>query len=362
MANRDGHDKACEVVGTVPMKKEKESLTLRQIAKLAKTSKSTVSRVLTKHPSVSSKTRERVQAVIEKHGFTPNLFARGLAGGRTGLIAVLTSEINSGFYAEVIKGVDGVASQHEGHLLSSFAHGTEDYIELWKGFARGGRVDGIILIAPPMEIFSQEVLSTDIPTVLCACGIDRSKYKWDDIDTVTVNNEAGINEILRHLVDQGCKKYLHISGPHNIYDGIDRCLSFERFIEDHPNLNGEVLETAMTRESGRSAALDYLKNNTERPEAIVACNDLVALGVLEALKESEIRVPNDIAVTGCDDDASSAILGLTTLHMPMLDLGRETARLLFDRLEARGDVIPARDSLIEMTLRVRGTSLAGRNR
>jgi len=344
------------------MKKEKESLTLRQIAKLARTSKSTVSRVLTRHPSVSPKTRERVQAVIKKHGFKPNLFARGLAGGRTGLIAVLTSEINSGFYAEVIKGIDGVASQHEGHLLSSFAHGTEDYIDLWEGFSHGGRVDGIILIAPPMEIFSHETFSDDIPTVLCACGVDRSKYEWEEIDTVTVNNEAGINEILRHLVGQGCKKFLHIAGPHNIYDGMDRRRGFEQFMEDHPNLDGTVVETAMTRESGRGAALEYLKGSTDRPEAIVACNDLAALGILEALKESEIPVPDEIAVTGCDDDASSAILGLTTLHMPMLDLGRETARLLFDRLEARGDAIPARDSVVEMTLRVRGTSLAGRNR
>lgn len=343
------------------MKDEKKTLTLRQIAKLARTSKSTVSRVLTNHPSVSPKTRQRIQSVIRKHGFKPNLFARGLAGGRTGLIAVLTSEINSGFYAEVIKGVDEVVSQHEGHVLSSFAHGIQDYVDLWDSFARGGRVDGVLLIAPPLEILSREVAVDEVPVVLCACRPPRDRAGWDTVDSVDVNNEKGIIEILRHLVDQGCTRLVHIAGPNNIYDAVERRRAFEQFMSDHPNLRGGVIEAAMTRESGRAVTLDYLKKNPQKPDAFVACNDLAALGALEALKESGIRVPDTIGVTGCDDDAPSAILGLTTLHMPMVDIGRETARLLFDRLHSRDRTLPGRHSVVEMTLRARHSSLARKN-
>lgn len=344
------------------MRNQKKTLTLRQIAKLARTSKSTVSRVLTNHPSVSPKTRERIQAVIQKHGFKPNLFARGLAGGRTGLIAVLTSEINSGFYAEVIKGVDEVASQYDGHVLSSFAHGIADYIDLWSGFATGGRVDGIILVAPPTDILGRSIGAGEVPVVLCACRPGRDDKNWSFVDTVTVHNGKGMIEMLRHLVEQGCTRLVHMAGPSNIWDAAERRASFDRFIADHTNLQGEVIELAMTRESGRAATLDYLKKNGGCPDAFVACNDLVALGAMEALKESGVRVPDTVAVTGCDDDAASTVLGLTTLHMPMVELGRETARLLFDRLKTRDPAVPARASVLDMALCVRSSSLIGKGR
>jgi LacI family transcriptional regulator len=339
------------------MRKTSKTITLRQIAKLAHTSKSTVSRVLTKHPSVSPKTRARINQVIQKQGFRPNLFAQGLAGGRTGLVAVLTSEINSGFYAEVIKGIDQVASQHDGHLLSSFAHGPEDYIELWRSFAVGGRVDGMILIAPPLDLLSHRVRPDDVPVVLCSCRPHANAQGWEHVDSITVDNQKGINELMRHLVDQEHKRFTHIAGPDDVYDATERRRAFEQFLLDHPSLAGEVIQTAMTREGGRTAVLEYLKKGDRQTDAFVACNDLSALGTLEALKESRINVPQSVAVTGCDDDPSSAILGLTTLHMPMIDLGREAGRLLFDRLGRRDEQPLARHSLVEMTLRVRATSL-----
>ncbi len=340
------------------MKKQDKSITLRQIAKLAHTSKSTVSRVLTNHPSVSPKTRARIKTVIRKHGFRPNLFARGLAGGRTGLIAVLASEINSGFLAEVIKGVDEIAGQHDGHLLSSFAHGNADYIRLWKELAEGGRVDGVILIAPPTEILDEPVRPNYVPVVLCACsGEKRTGKGWAQLDSVTVDNDKGISQTLTHLVDQGCRNLVHISGPTDIYDAMERRLSFERFLARNRNLRGEILQSAMSREGGKAAVLEYLNRRTGWPDAFVACNDPMALGVLEALREHSVSVPKPIAVTGCDDESSSGFVGLTTLHMPMVELGRETARLLFDRLDKKNDVPTGRHSVLDMTLKVRQSSL-----
>ena len=338
------------------MRRTTKTITLRQIAKMAHTSKSTVSRVLTKHPSVSPKTRARINQVIQKQGFRPNLFAQGLAGGRTGLVAVLTSEINSGFYAEVIKGIDQVAGQHEGHLLSSFAHGTKDYIDLWKNLAAGGRVDGVILIAPPLDIFSERVRPDDIPIVLCSSRPQGLAQGWERVDSVTVDNQKGINELMRHLVDQKHKRFTHIAGPHDIYDAVERFRAFNQFIADHPGLEGEAIQTNMTMEGGRTAVLDYLKRGERKTDAFVACNDFAALGILEALKESCIDVPQSVAVTGCDDDPSSAILGLTSLRMPMIDLGREAGRLLFDRLGRRDEQPLARHSLLELALRIRATS------
>ena len=342
------------------MKKQPATITLRQIATLARTSKSTVSRVLTKHPSVSPKTRARIEAVIQKHGFRPNLFARGLAGGRTGLIAVLAAEMNSGFYAEVIRGIDEVTGQHDGHILSSFAHGLSDYIRLWHELASGGRVDGIILIAPPLDILSTPAKRDYVPSVLCACRPLGNRKGWGNVDSVTLNNGQAMDELLRHLVEQGCRHLVHVAGPNNVFDGIDRRRTFERFIKNMPGLRGEVIQAALTREGGRAAALEYIGRNEVWPDAFVAFNDSTALGVLEALRERAVSVTKPVAVTGCDDEQSSAFVGLTTLHMPMLELGRETARLLFERIESKDEKVPAHNSVIELSLKVRSSSLVGK--
>jgi LacI family transcriptional regulator len=342
------------------MKKDSDTLTLRQVAKLARTSKSTVSRVLTKHPSVSPKTRARIEAVIQKHGFRPNLFARGLAGGRTGLIAVLAAEMNSGFYAEVIRGIDEVAGQHDGHILTSFSHGIPDFTRLWHELVTEGRVDGVILIAPPLEIMSSPVKEDYVPSVLCACRAPKSRKGWANVDSVALNNERGMDELLRHLAEQGCRDLVHIAGPDNICDGIERRRAFESFIRNMPGLKGDVIQAVLNREGGRSAALEYLGKRETWPDAFVAFNDSTALGVLEALRERGGAERKPVAVTGCDDEPSSTFVGLTTLHMPMLELGRETARLLFERMEQKGEDVPVRSSVIELSLKVRQTSLVGR--
>lgn len=343
------------------MKKQSKSITLRQVAKLARTSKSTVSRVLTNHPSVSPKTRARIESVIRKQGFRPNLFARGLAGGRTGLVAVIAAEINSGFYAEVIKGIDEIAGQHDGHLLSSFAHGVGDYVRLWKELAEGGKADGIILVAPPLEVLSSDVLPGYIPTVLCACRAQRSKKGWSQMDSVTIDNQKAMDEMLGHLVEQGCQSLVHVAGPMDVFDAIDRRRSFESFLERNRRVKGEVIQGSLTREGGRAAVLEYLNRHAGLPDAFVAFNDSTALGVLEALKEHGVQGTKPIAVTGCDDEPASAFVGLTTLHMPMVELGRETARLLFDRLEKRAEEGSPRHTVIGLTLKVRDSSrVAGR--
>lgn len=340
------------------MKKEGKSLTLRQIAKLARTSKSTVSRVLTNHPSVSPRTRERIETVIDKHGFRPNLFARGLAGGRTGLIAVLASQINSGFYAEVMKGIDEAANLQRGHLLSSFAHDQDDFIRLWLEFAEGGRADGVILIAPPLALMEQMVKPEHVPSILCACTAPKANKKgWTQVDSVVLDNRKAFEQILRHLLSRGCRHLVHMAGPSDIYDSHDRRQAFEEFVTASKVVKGDVVEAGLSEEDGHTAVLRYLDFNPKLPDAFVAFNDATAIGILGGLRERGYSVPQDVALTGCDDEPPARFVGLTTLHMPMVDLGRETARLLFDRLAHRGDPLPPRQSVVEMTLTVRSTSL-----
>jgi len=344
------------------MVRRRKTLTLREIAELAGTSKSTVSRVLTNHPSVSPETRARVQKVIEERGYQPNFFARGLAGGPTGLVAVLVPEINSGFYAEVLRGMDDVASKNMAHLLTSIAHGADDLFDMWRNFCREGRADGVVVVAPPRAFFRKSVRKLELPTVLCAAQPPAESKTWHAVDAVTVNNEKGFTALLYHLVQMGCRSFIHVAGPQDVYDGRQRRNTFEKFMEEHANLSGEVIEGGLNPEDGLRAAETYLERSDVVPDAFVCFNDSTAYGVLESLRRRNLEAGRDVMVTGCDDEPAAQSLGLTSLRMPMREMGRECSRLLMERIRLRNREIPPRNIVFDLELRIRSSTLRGRGK
>jgi LacI family transcriptional regulator len=341
------------------MPQPQQSLTLRQIAQLARTSKSTVSRVLTNHPNVSESTRRRVLEIINKHHFRPNLFARGLAGGRTGLVGVITTEINSGFFAEVLRGVDAVVGQHGGHVLTSFAHGSEDFQRLWEEMARGHKVDGIILVAPSLSVLDRAMEDHEPPVVLCACRPTRADGRWQSVDCAIVDNRQAFAAVMQHLYDTGRRRILFLAGPDDVWDAIERRGAVEAFAQEHSDVHLKMMTAPMTYENGMRCMQTYLNQGNELPQAVLATNDRMALGVAEVLAERGIRVPEQVAVAGCDDDNASRLTGLTTLHMPMVDLGREAATLLFERIGRGGDGHPGCVRVLSMALKIRRSTAGG---
>lgn len=333
-----------------------QSVTLRQIAQLARTSKSTVSRVLTNQQNVAPKTRQRVLEIIEKYRFKPNIFARGLAGGRTGLIGVLAAEINSGFFAEVLQGIDAVAAQHESHLLTSFAHGRSDYQQLWMDWARARRVDGILLIAPATGLLNKPREENEPPLALCACRPTMTSHGWENVDCAVTDNEKGFSDIMNHLYQQHRRHFLFLAGPDDIWDAAARRRAVETYAQAHPDVVLDIAAGDMTQEDGRRLTLRYLERCPALPHAIVASNDAMAFGALEVLKAREIAVPQQVAVVGCDDGPAAALIGLSTLHMPMFELGQAAASLLFERLDRKASQLPGRTRYLPMTLEVRQTS------
>jgi len=332
-------------------------LTLHQIAEMAGTSKSTVSRVLTNDPHVSPETRRRVQEIIDRHGFRPNLFARGLRGARTGQIAVIGRWMERGFLADVIKGMDMVASRNDAHLLSCLAHGPDDYISLWRRFAVGGQVDGIILVAPPLKILEHRVEPGDIPVTLCACHGARSRKGWSAVDAVSLDNVSAMTRILEHLVEQGCRYLVYLEGTADTYDARERALCFQRFVESRRDVTGEVVKDATWRDTARMRTLEFLDRTAVVPDAFLGYNDMVAVGALEALRQRGIRVPEDVAVSGFDDADMAEFIGLTTVHVPGVLIGQEAARLLFLRMNEEEETRIARHTVVQLTPKIRRTSL-----
>jgi LacI family transcriptional regulator len=335
-------------------------LTLYEIAKLAGVSKSSVSRVLMNQRGISEQTRRRILDIMKTSGYRPSQFARGLAGGRTGLIAVMTPGIFSGYYADVLRGIDVVAHARGVHLITSFSHGPDDYRSLLEEFTRPGRVDGLILVAPAMDTFRMPAPAADVPVVLVSARPPRRSTGWERLDSVTVNNERAIERAMTHLQELGCRRVIHLAGPSGVFDARERRRAFENFCRMNRVIQGHVVHGEETRHEAVSALMEFLDKSRGKPDAIVTYNDDMAVGVVRALREKRIRVPEDVCVTGCDDEQPAELLGLTTLHMPMVELGEEAARLLFGRIDGAGAGLLARQNVLDMGLVVRSTTSSRR--
>ena len=331
------------------------ALTLDEIAAMAGTSKSTVSRVISQDPRISEKTRARVMRVVNKTHYRPNLFARALAGGKTGLIGVLSSNIGSGFYAEVIRSIDVVFGQLGKRLLVSFAHHEDDYTALWQDLVVSGRVEGLVLVAPTSEFFKLPLHIDKIPLVLCTGNPPQNHSDWQNVDRVGMNNGKAMLGMVGHLVSLGHRRTLHAAGWSNNSDAIERKQSFKKACRSF-NISGDVEMFGMIPSDGRETMQRYLKRNTSLPDAIIAFNDSVALGILEAWNEfSGSNQPPPFGLTGWDDSPSSSVIGLTSVSIPYFQLGEESARLLHQRIN--GPVTDhGQHRLVDLTLIPRSSS------
>ncbi|MCO6400066.1 MAG: LacI family DNA-binding transcriptional regulator [Verrucomicrobia bacterium] len=335
---------------------EGNAMTLRRIAELAGTSKSTVSRVLTNHPRISQRTREKVLAVIEEHHYRPNLFARALAGGRTGLLGVLSSNISSGFFAEVIRGLDIAASRQRGHIVVSIAHGNDDYSQLLNEMLASGQVDGLILIDPPLDLFNSPLPEKHIPLVLCASQPPDGARAWRELDSVTVDNAKAMRDLVRHLLEQGHQHIVHLAGPQNIYDAQQRRAAFEEAAKQLHVPQFDILDGHLVQTDGRETMRSRFSKPSQWPDAFVAFNDSVAFGVLAEINGAKQR----IAVTGWDNSPTAEVLGMTSVEMPMTELGETSADMLLERLSnSTAAANPARRAILETTLHLRTSSKTG---
>jgi len=306
----------------MPMSVRKH-VTLFDICRKAGVSSATVSRVINNSPLVQEQTRQRVQKAIRALGYRPSHAARMLARQRTDTLGVIFPDIASGFYAEVLAGIDSVADESHYHILTAFAHGAKDTQSLMARFADERRVDAAILMnvyAHP-DAFLRGLAKAGLPTVL----LDQPAA---GLPTVSIDNQGGARQAVQHLVRLGHRRIAFIRGPDGNYDAAQRFSGWRETLraaglDPAADL---VLPGDYSEQSGRAAAEALLRAG-RLPDAIFACNDAMALGALAVLREQGRRVPEDVALVGFDDMESARHLGLTSVRIPMRELGRTAAGL-----------------------------------
>lgn len=309
---------------------------IKDVARLAGVAVGTVSNVLNDRPSVTPETRERVLAVIERLGYVPNATARRLRSGEVTTIGAVVLDLANPFFTEVARGIEDRLSQ-DGYtvmLASSDEDAAREHRYLDLLLQQGVRG---VLVTPSGHDLSHltEIRERGTDVVL----LDSFSREFD---SVWVDDVAGGALAAAHLLDGGRSRLALLNGPHTVrqcearYQGVERAI-LTRELDLDGVLTEVMLQAPMTAELAERATHALLDSSGPPPDGILCINDIVALGVLQALHSRGVSVPDDIAVVGYDDIMFSAMLStpLSSVRQPTRKLGWTAADML---LRARSDV------------------------
>jgi LacI family transcriptional regulator len=297
---------------------------------LADVSVATVSRVLNDSGPVSEEARQRIERVASRLRYAPNGAARSLITRRTHTIGVLLPDLYGEFFSEVIRGIDLVAQRSGYHMLVSSSHSEQQALEAALGAMRG-RVDGLIVMSPDLD---QRTLRSSLAAcpavVLLNCAA-----RTADFDAIKIDNVGGAAAMTRHLLGMGHRRIAFISGAAGNVDAEERRRGYRSAMRAAKVERDPLMEIdGDFTESGGYRAAKALLGIEDRPTAIFAANDSMAIGALSALREAGVSVPEEIAVTGFDDIPIAQYTSppLTSVHVPILDLGERATERLVDSL------------------------------
>lgn len=302
-------------------------VTLRDVARAADVSPATASRALHAPELVSPARRARVEEAARDLGYHPNRAARELVTGRTHNLGLIVPDLTNPFFAAVAKGVQARA---RGFGFAVFVADAEEDGGLEAELVSHliGQVDGIILSSPRMRAEALERAAREVPVVLL-------NREHDDLPAVSIDNADGVRQALRHLVALGHRRVGYVGGPPSSWSDAQR----RRGLAEAEGVEVVDLGHVAPDFTGGVAAGDLLV--AAGLTAVLAFNDLVAIGLISRLRTRGVRVPQDVSVVGFDDTPSAAIgpPPLTTVAIPLARLGHAAVDLLRHPDEASGELV-----------------------
>jgi LacI family transcriptional regulator, galactose operon repressor len=326
----------------------KRKATVYTVAEHAGVSIATVSRTLAGSRKVSPATRQRVMRAIEDLNFEPNPSARRLAYMKSETIALVFPDISGPFYSTVIRGVEQEAGRHNHNVLIYGTHGKEGSGRYLRTLT--SKVDGLIIMARSVDEDSLWSLERHgVPFVLLGQSNGQIQCSM-----ITVDNEAGAYRAATHLLGHGHQRIGIITGPEDSPDNKGRLQGYRKaLLEAGTSLQPNMIVPGNFRYREGRIAIQQLLNATSPPTAVLAANDEMAIGALDAALERGLRVPEDLAVIGFDDIQMAALTrpSLSTIRQPMQLLGEAAVRLLFERLQ--NPDAPSHHELLETQLVIR---------
>ena len=310
------------------------ALTLDEVARHAGVSRSTVSRVINKHPNVSAATRTRVEAAIKRSGYRPHAVARSLATNRTNILGMVVPEsvtklFTDPYFPLMLRGATEACNRQGYHLMLSLFTGSVESSIMHDRVARSGYLDGVIAANASLD---DTLVASLVEEGVRFVNIGR--HPDDRINYVDVDNTGGAIMATEHLIRLGHTRIATIAGPLDMTPAQDRLNGFQQVMNTHrlPVSEGFVTEADFTEAGGR-VAMQHLV--PLKPTAVFAASDSMAVGAIKAVRTAGLRVPEDIAVVGFDDIPSALTIDpeLTTIRQPIERIGRLAVEMLINLID-----------------------------
>jgi LacI family transcriptional regulator len=301
-------------------------MNIREVARLAKVSTATVSRTINGSDKVSPDTKERVRRAIEELKFYPNTWARALGSGRSSLYGLIISDITNPFFPELVKSFEDIAVQNGQEVLVANTSYDPARMEVCVSRMLQRKVDGVAIMTSEMDSrLITEFQSRDIPLVFLDTGTVEKQTS-----NIVVDYAAGVDAAVEHMVGLGHTEIGFIAGPAVLRSARVRREAFAAGLK-RTGIHAGLIEEADHQVDGGHAAMARLLNGTTRPTAVLASNDMTAIGALGAIHERGLRVPEDISIVGFDDIQISAFTqpALTTVRLSREEIARVAFRALF---------------------------------
>jgi DNA-binding LacI/PurR family transcriptional regulator len=329
---------------------------IQEVAHRARVSTATVSRTINNPSLVDPKTAKRVWKAIEELRYYPNSQARSLVSGRSRILGLIVSDITNPFFPELIKGFEDVAIKHDYEILISSTNYDSARMAICVRRMLERKVEGVAIMTSEMDKhLVDQFAHRNVPMVFLDVGMP-----GDCISNIVVDYAMGINEAMKHLLSLGHRRIGFIGGPPGLKSARIRRIAFLRSLAHHGiDHDARLVEASDHTVDGGLAAMTRMLDSKCAPTAVLASNDLTAIGMMRAVRRGGLVVPRDISIVGFDDSRLAEFTEppLTTVRLSRQELAERAFHALLSNLDGRPQRPENRpESKVETHLVVRETT------
>jgi DNA-binding LacI/PurR family transcriptional regulator len=314
------------------------SVSIKDIAKAAGVSHSTVSRALSNSSLVSTETKSLIQQLAHEMGYSPDAQARSLVMGRTHTVGVVVTAITDPFIAEIVQAIERIALDHGYSVILAGSNAEPEREIAAVEMLHSKRVDGLVVTSSRVGVLYQDHLDRlGVPVVLVnSHSQQRGRYTF----SISVDNRHGGYLATNHLVELGHKRIAYVAGPADHSDDLDRFAGYCKALgQVGLAVDRSLVVPGTGRLDGGERALPVLLGLDDPPTAVFCYNDMTAIGLLRVARQGGTLVPEDLAVIGFDDIPFASYIrpGLTTIAQPTSLIGQRAMEMVLDLMAERGD-------------------------
>ncbi|MBL0740974.1 LacI family DNA-binding transcriptional regulator [Chryseolinea lacunae] len=335
-----------------------EKTTIHDIARHLNITASTVSRALKDHPKISSETKKAVHKTAQKLNYQPNHIAAALRNGKSNIIGIIVPTVDRSFFSSVVRGIEEIANTAKYNVMICQTYDNFEKEVSTVEALLNARVDGIIVS------HAKETLNFDHFLKVKERGIPLIMFdRYNDeleVSNVVIDDFLGAYKVTEHLIQQGCKRIAHFTNTRKISIFKDRLRGYREALADNglPYADELVVESNLQQEDGK-AGMQHLLTLKEIPDGLFSASAMGALGAMEALKERNLRIPEDVAIVTFSNETFTSVTEppLTTVDQHSMRIGNAAAEIFLEEINARERKFIPQKIVLKPELIIRRSSL-----